>query len=100
MIRGNSKVVVPQDDVVFCNLNQEEGAVLLNLKDGEYHQLNAVASSIWHFARESRTVDEILALIMKQYKVGKDECKQDLYEVLDDFMAKGLIAINEVDSVT
>ena len=90
MIEGSSKVSVSKD-VVSCEMDQD--AVLLNLVDGKYHELNDVAASIWAHVQESRTVDEILSFLLKEYQVDEEQCSRDLTELLDSLSAKGLIAI-------
>ena len=90
MVQGNSRVTVSKD-VVSCEMDRD--AVLLNLVDGKYHELNDVAASIWGLVQQSRTVDEIRSFLLEEYDVSEEQISRDLEELLDGFLAKGLIAI-------
>jgi hypothetical protein len=92
MVEKSEKVVASKD-VVACAV--ENNAVLLNLTDGTYHELNPVAARIWELSKEPRTGEEIAALLVEEYDVEPDSCQRDVYEVLDSMLSKGLLQVND-----
>ncbi len=85
--------VVASKDVVACSV--ENNAVLLNLADGTYHELNPVATRIWELSKEPRTAEEIAAILVKEYEVDPESCRNDVCEALDSMLSKGLLQVND-----
>ena len=88
---SGSSIIVLSKDQVSCDMDEE--AVILNIKDGEYYELNPVAARVWKFIQEPRKMDEIMDMILDEYHVSREELKQDLYELIHDLSAKKLVHI-------
>lgn len=65
---------------ISCDLADE--AVILNLKDGVYYGLNAVAARVWELVQEPRTVREIRDVVQREYAVDEETCERDLFQLL------------------
>ncbi len=75
---------------VSCDLNGE--AVILKLDGGIYYGLNEVGARVWALLQESsRTVDELISVIVEEYEVEPDRCGSDVHALLADLSAQGLI---------
>jgi hypothetical protein len=70
-------------------------AVVLNLRDGNYYGLNAVASQVWQWLREPRTMDELEGLLMAEFKVDAGRAGGDLRKLLADLRTRKLIDVVE-----
>lgn len=79
-------------DYVYCNVDDE--MVLLGLEDGIYYGLNPVGAFIWEKIKEPMTIQEVRDAILEEFDVGKEECEQDLMELLHELAEKGLIDIH------
>lgn len=90
IISASSKIVVSKEQV---SRNMGEEAVILNIKDGEYYELNPVAARVWEIIKEPTGMDEIAAIILDEYDVGKEELEQDLHELMQDLSARNLVDI-------
>ena len=53
--------------------------------------LNDVSASVWEFMGEHRTHDEILDHILDSYEVDKETAENDLYGLLDQMEASGVL---------
>lgn len=78
-------------DYVYCNVDDE--MVLLGLEDGIYYGLNPVGAFIWEKIKEPMTIQEVRDAILEEFDVGKEECEQDLIELLQELAEKGLIDV-------
>ncbi len=86
----NSTVTVASD-VVSCDLVEE--AAILNLKDGVYYGLNPVGARIWNLIQKPIKVSEILEVILDEYDVERDVCKNDLFELLGQLLENELVKV-------
>lgn len=85
-------VISVTKEAVHCDL--EEEVVILGLKDGVYYGLNPVGSFIWKLIQKPISVKEIKEAILKEYEVDEKTCDNDLQELLDDLLDKGLIEVS------
>lgn len=69
--------------------------IMMDLDQGKYFSLNAVATQIWDFLGESKAIDEICSLLMDQYEVDLDECCKEVEEHLNEMVKLGLVSEQE-----
>lgn len=94
LLPGTMVVVSPEQ----VSTNLEDEAVILHLKDGVYYGLNPVGARIWNLLQESRTVEEIRDIILEEYEVDQERCEQDLENLLQELLDKGLIELKNGSS--
>ena len=87
-----SKVVVA-DDVVSCDLDGE--AAILNLKDGVYYGLDPIGAKIWNLIQNPMILSDVVEKIWEEYDVKKDECTDDIFELIEELLNNGLVKVNE-----
>lgn len=56
--------------VVYRDLANEEGGLLLHLESGEYHGVNATGFAIWELIDGTRTISEISDALSEQGEAG------------------------------
>ncbi|BDZ69016.1 PqqD family protein [Methanobacterium ferruginis] len=88
-----STIVTMNKDYVYCKVEDE--MVLLGMEDGIYYGLNPVGAFIWEQIKDPKTIDEVRDAILVEYNVGKVECEQDLYELLQELVEKGLVEVKK-----
>jgi hypothetical protein len=81
------------DNLVYCELDGQD--VILNLDNGIYYGLDPVGSFIWNLIQSPKELIEIKDQILVEYDVDDEKCKQDLFELLNDLAAKGLVEISD-----
>ncbi|QSJ19250.1 lasso peptide biosynthesis PqqD family chaperone [Nostoc sp. UHCC 0702] len=92
MVTGDSRVVVAKEQI-SSDLDGE--AVILNLKSGVYYGLNAVGASIWNLIQQPKTISEIQDALLAQYEVEPEQCDRDLFAMLQEMEAEGLIEVSD-----
>lgn len=84
-------LIVASKEQVSTDLGEE--AVILNLKTGVYHGLDAVGARIWNLLAETGRVNDILDALLKEYEVEPDRCERDLLALLQKLADEGLIEV-------
>ena len=65
--------------------------VALEPQAGKCFGFNEVATSIWRSLEQPRSFDQLRDLLVDEYAVDEEQCSQELNQLLDDLVAKGLI---------
>jgi hypothetical protein len=68
-------------------------AVLLNPENGRYFGLNSVGCSFWEKVDGTRTVNEIIDLLMEEYEVAKDILAADIKRLVNNMSQNGILII-------
>lgn len=84
------QITVPSD-VLHQQLGEE--TVLLHLGTENYYGLDEVGSRVWQLLREHRTVDPIVAALLREYEVDETTLRNDLERLLDELADLGLIHV-------
>ena len=86
-------IVVVADEVVSCDLDGE--AAILNIKDEIYYGLDPVGAKIWNLIQNPISINDIMKIIIEEYDVDKEQCKNDIFELVKELSDNGLVKINE-----
>lgn len=71
----------------------DDELVALDPEDGLCFGFNSVATSVWRLLEQPRSEDELVAALMDEYEVTAEQCRADLRELLDDLVARRLLAV-------
>lgn len=85
-------LVVATKDQVSSELGED--AVILNLKTGIYHGLDAVGARIWHLLQEPRTVNDILNILLEEYEIEPERCEHELVALLQKLADAELVKVS------
>ena len=88
----NTNIVVA-DEVVSCDLDGD--AAILNLKDGVYYGLDPIGAKIWNLIQNPMILSDVVEKIWEEYDVKKDECTDDIFELIEELLNNGLVKVNE-----
>ena len=72
-----------------CDLNGE--TVILSLENGKYYGINSVGSRIWQLLENFSTLREIEEIILSEYYVTVEVCRQEVEIFLELMLAEGLV---------
>ncbi len=86
-------IVVAARDQLSCDLGGE--AAILNVKSGVYYGLNPVGARVWKLIQQPCRVAEIRQTLLGEYDVDPSHCEADLMELLEKFLAAGLIEVKD-----
>ena len=84
-------VVSQSENQVGCNLDKE--VVLLNIANGDYYNLDDIASIIWEDMKEAVEVRGLVSNLMEKYSVERSVCEKDVCALLNTFVEDGLVNI-------
>jgi hypothetical protein len=87
-----SKVKVPQH-VVYRSFPSE--TVVLNLETGKYHGLNATAGQMLDALEQAPCVRDAAAALAESYEQVQSLIEQDLCELCQSLLERGLIEIDD-----
>jgi hypothetical protein len=66
--------------------------VLLAVDSGTYYELNEVGSTVWAACDGTRTVAEIVALVVEEYDAPPETVEADVRALVDDLAREHLLA--------
>jgi hypothetical protein len=82
-------------DVVFRQLEEEQGGVLLHLQSGEYHGVNDLGSMIWRLIEQETTFADVVAGVRAEAQDVPDSVDAEVSDFLDELRQRDLIEVTE-----
>lgn len=79
-----SDCVAHSDEVVFAEL--EDLVVMLDTNSGMYYELDTIGSRIWNLMEPKTSVDRLLDVLMGEYDVAADTCRDDVLAFLEELI--------------
>lgn len=79
------------DSQVSCSVDDE--VVLMSVQNGEYYNLNPVASEIWLMLENTPTIQEIVVRNQQEYDVPAEQCTTDVMQLLDELIQERLVEL-------
>lgn len=68
--------------------------VALDASAGNCFGFNQVATSVWRRLAEPKTFDQLRDDLLNEYEVSREQCSNELKDLLDDMTAKGLVELD------
>lgn len=92
-------MAISRDSVVVAAKSQlssqvDKETVLLHMDQGLYFGLNEIGTFIWKQLQQPRKVHEIRDAILGEYEVSSEQCERDLFKLLAELSANGLIEVD------
>jgi hypothetical protein len=88
-----NSIVVVADEVVSCDLDGE--TAILDVKDGIYYGLDPVGAKIWNLIQKPILLEEVIKIILDEYEVNKDQCTNDIFELMEELLGNRLVKVDE-----
>jgi len=79
-----------QAELMEAELGNE--LVALDVEAGNCFGFNEVATSVWRVLATAMTFAQLQESLLAEYEVRPEKCRDELQELLDDMLDKGLIA--------
>lgn len=90
-------VVAQTDTVLSADLGGE--IVMMSIEQGEYYGLDSVGSYIWELIAQPRAVSELCALLVEEFDVEQETCRDQVSEFLTGLNEEGLLLIIDASAV-
>ena len=85
----NSPVYQLSTDAAFEAF--DDGALILNLKDVTFTELNITARDIVKATDGKKSLDEVAELIAREYEIDLEVARTDVKELYEDLKKQGII---------
>ena len=86
----NAKIV-QNKEIDASDIDGDKG--MMNLERGIYSSLNSVGSRIWDIIENPTTTDDIVKVLLNEYDIAEEECKEAVVSFLKGLEVNGLITI-------
>lgn len=86
-----STTVVADESCLSTTIENE--AVILHADAGKYYGFNQVGTYIWELLQEPFTLEEITENVTTEYDVTRNQCREDVYELISELLEYNLIRI-------
>ncbi|MEM1177294.1 MAG: PqqD family protein [Acidobacteriota bacterium] len=73
-------------------VKEGEGAVLLDLNEGKYFSLNAVAARIWELVAAGAATDEVVSQLTQSYRIDEVSARRDVDRFFDSMRSRGFVS--------
>jgi hypothetical protein len=77
-----------------CELNGT--SVILSLGSGKYYGINSVGSFIWSIIQNPKTFEEIQDLVLDEFEVEEEICRQEVLLFLKKMEEQNLVEVSNV----
>ena len=85
----SSPVYQLSTDAAFESFN--DGALILNLKDVTFTELNTTARDIIQVTDGRNSLEQVSEIVAKEYEIGVTVAHTDVKELYEDLLKQGLI---------
>ncbi len=90
---SENAIISPTQDQISSELADE--AVILNLDSGIYYGLNEVGARVWELIQQPQSFSGLCSILLEEYDVSAEACKEDLKKILLDLKAASLIEVSD-----
>lgn len=73
----------------------ESGIALLDSGSNTYFLLNRTGAVIWAELEVAKSLEELCESVSKQFSVGSADCEQDVKQLIDTMVRKGLVVADD-----
>ena len=77
--------------MMFTDL--DDAVVMMDADKGMYYELDPVGARIWTLLATERSVKEICALLVAEFDVTPEACRDDVREFLEKAQELGIVAV-------
>lgn len=90
MVKIDSKVCQAKE-IDTADLDGEK--VMMNLEKGMYFAMNSIASFIWDIIEHEVYVNEIVKILLENYQISEEHCKNSVIDYLGTLEDAELITV-------
>lgn len=66
---------------------------MMNITQGSYFGMNAVAKAIWNLLESPHTEQELVEKLLEEFEVDEQTCRREVVEFIDNLQKNNLIDI-------
>jgi hypothetical protein len=84
-------IIARNPEIIHNNIDGE--VVIMSITKNNFYGIDKIGSHIWELLENSRSVDEIITVMMQDYEVERETCEKDVIDFLDEALKNELITI-------
>jgi hypothetical protein len=84
-----STIAKDSDHIIDRVVDSE--ALLIHLSSGDYFSLDSVGTRIWENIDGSRTIQDLVDLVLEEYNVDRDQAVSDVLRLVEQLADEGLV---------
>ena len=88
---SNVSIISRNENMLFSKLDDE--LVMMSIQNNEYYGLDNIGTRIWEIIEKPISFSDLMKIILDEYEVNENECKEDILEFLNLLMEKKAIVI-------
>jgi hypothetical protein len=73
----------------------DDNQIMMHIGKGKYFGLNPVGKRIWELIENPKTLYEITELLLSEYNLSAEQCKQEVQIFMEKAVKYGIITKNE-----
>jgi hypothetical protein len=87
------------DDTLICRSesllsnNLGDDIVMMDIEQGSYYGLEAVAARIWDLTENPVSVGSLCESLLSEYDVSKEQCSREVSAFLNDLIERQIIRV-------
>ena len=85
----NDGAYVRKIELLEAELGDE--LMALDAEGGNCFGFNKVATAVWRHLESPKSFDALMAALLAEYDVDSGQCREELRELLNELLAKGLV---------
>ena len=66
---------------------------MMDIENGEYYALNEVGTRVWELTKEKITINNIISILLNEYDVNADQCRESILNFIERLYYDDLIKI-------
>ncbi len=74
----------------------QDELVMMDIQKGKYFALNPVATRIWNLLENPLTIKQLCELLIEEYEVKYEQCREEVEELLKEMVKLGLVLKQDV----
>ena len=86
-----ASLVQRKAEILFTDL--DDTVVMMDSDEGNYYELDAVGTRIWNLLDNERSVAEVCELLVREYDVTLEDCRQDVLKFLEQVAQLGVVEV-------
>ncbi len=67
--------------------------ILLSIDNGQYYELNDVGRCVWELCDGTKSIDEMILMVLDMYEAPAEAIRADVMELLQDLVEEKLLAV-------
>ena len=84
-------VIARNDSILFSGLDDE--ILMMSIDNGEYYKLDEMGACIWAMLEEPSAISDLCNVLMSEFDIDLDTCRQDVLEFVNDMYSMEVITV-------